>query len=530
MRVLLVNPLFPYTYWGFQHALRYTRKRAALPPLGLITLAALLPDDWKLRLIDLNVRSLRDADLRWADVVLVGGMRIQAESLHQVLARARALGRRTVVGGPAASSAPDDFSDADIVFCGEAEGRIDQLTEAIDDVRPEPVVVAAPAERPEITGSPLPRYDLLDFDRYGSTSVQYSRGCPFNCEFCDIIKLFGRRPRVKSNSQVLAEFDELYRLGHRGSVFFVDDNFIGNKPAVKKLLPELQAWQEERGYPFELYTEASVNLASDEALLASMVAAGFASVFLGIETPSPEALGGAGKKQNLKVDLTEAVDRITRAGIEVFGGFIVGFDQDDERAFDVQHGFLSSSPIPLAMVGLLNAMPGTALWQRLEREGRLRHDFSGNQFDRPNFEPTMDEETLLEGYADLMRKLYSPDEYYQRCLAYIDRAVPPPGIRRGAWRWVPTLLRACFGVGFLHGRRRHYWKLLYHSLRHAPHTFAWAVGHAVMGEHMIRYTHENLVPALEQALADVRAQRAADAAPGAADAAPGAADAAADAA
>jgi len=508
MRILLVNPQFPITYWGFQYALSYTKKKAALPPLGLLTLAALLPESWELRLVDLNVRKLRNSHIKWADVVFVGGMRIQSESMHEVTARAHALGRRVVAGGAACATAPEEYLDADIVFSGEAEGRIDSLVEALQNRSEESVVLPAAAERPDITTSPVPRYDLLELKKYGSISLQYSRGSPFNCEFCDIIEMFGRRPRVKTEDQILAEMNALYDVGWRGSVFFVDDNFIGNKPAVKKLLPRLAAWQKERGHPYELYTEASVNLAADDKLLAGMVQAGFECVFLGIETPSLEALEGAGKKQNLRFDLSEAIDHITRAGIEVYGGFIVGFDEDDAQAIELQRQFIAGSPIPLAMVGLLNALPGTQLWRRMKREGRLRDGFSGNQFDRPNFDPALDEETLLQCYADLMNSLYSPEEYYKRCEAYIERVPRVPGQRKNTWKWMPALLRICIGVGVLKPWRRHFWRLFFKTYREAPHAFAWAMGHAAMGEHMIRYTREHVEREIEGALVEIRAEKA----------------------
>ncbi|MBW2162289.1 MAG: B12-binding domain-containing radical SAM protein, partial [Deltaproteobacteria bacterium] len=317
MKALLVYPRFPTTYWGFQYGLSLAGKKAALPPLGLITLAAQLPASWELRLRDLNIQPLEDADLEWADAVLVGGMRVQMPSMHEVIARAKRLGRRTVVGGPAPSTAPEEFENADVVFQGEAEGRIDALVSAIESEGQQRVLDSV--DRPDTSLAPVPRYDLLELRHYASMSIQYSRGCPFHCEFCDVIELFGKVPRVKSPQQITAELAALHDIGYRGTIFFVDDNFIGNRRMVKEFLPELTQWQRERGYPFELYTEASVNLASDESLVTGMVEAGFSSVFLGIESPSADALREAGKKQNLKMDLGEVVDRLTRVGLEVMG-------------------------------------------------------------------------------------------------------------------------------------------------------------------------------------------------------------------
>jgi radical SAM superfamily enzyme YgiQ (UPF0313 family) len=308
---------------------------------------------------------------------------------------------------------------------------------------------------------------------------------------------------VKSPQQIIAELAALHDIGYRGTIFFVDDNFIGNRRRVKEFLPELTQWQRERGYPFELYTEASVNLASDEALVAAMVEAGFSSVFLGIESPSIDALLEAGKKQNLKMDLGEVVDRLTRVGLEVMGGFIVGFDSDTDEVFEAQRAFLSQIPIPLAMVGMLTALPGAQLSRRLEREGRLRARSTGDQFGRPNFEPSMNERALLNGYADLMRELYTADGYYDRCEAYLDRATAPLGRRRINMSDLLTVLRTSFKVGLIGSGRKRYWRLLVRAFRRTPRFVPWAVGKGIMGEHMIRYTLRDVLPRLERAIEDL---------------------------
>ncbi|MCA9664992.1 MAG: B12-binding domain-containing radical SAM protein [Myxococcales bacterium] len=520
MRILLVYPQFPLSYWGFQHSMKLVGKAASLPPLGLLTVAALLPARWSLRCVDLNVEPLTDQQLLWADQVFISGMRIQAQSMHEIIARARALGRPTVVGGPAASTAPEDYLDADLVFSGEAEGRIDALVRAMSGesvprdriLRPCAATAggtsrAADRTRPALDQSPTPRFDLVDLSRYTSASVQFSRGCPFNCEFCDIIEIYGRRPRVKTAAQVLAELDRLYALGFRRSVFIVDDNFIGNRAAARGLLAALGRWQRTHGYPFELYTEASVNLATDAQMVRDMVEAGFSAVFLGIETPDAESLASAQKVQNTIVDLRVAVDTLTSAGLEVMGGFIVGFDTDTAAAFDAQREFIASVPVPLAMVGLLSALPGTQLWRRLEREGRLRHDFNGDQLERPNFEPVMDEEALLRGYAELLAEIYSPRAYYARCRAYVERAPATPGRKRTGWQHAAALVRATLKIGLRGPARREYWRLFAYCVLHARHAFAGAIGHAIMGEHMIRYTREEVLPRIERALRELRAER-----------------------
>ena len=512
MNVLIVYPLFPVTYWGFQHGLRLAGKRASLPPLGLATVAALLPEGCRARLVDLNVRALRDGDLRWADVVLTGGLLIQVESLLEVVARARAFRRPVAVGGPAPTTSPELFGDANVVFRGEAEGRIAELLQALARGPDDHVVLDAPARFPEMTTVPVPRYDLLDLSQYVSVSLQYSRGCPFQCEFCDVIEIFGRRPRVKTPAQIIAELEAIHRLGYRGTVFFVDDNFIGNKAAVKRLLPVVRDWQRKHGRPFQFYTEASVDLASDPALLRELVDAGFSSVFLGIETPSVKALAQAGKTQNLRLDLSEAVDRITRAGLEVMGGFIVGFDSDDPGIFAQQREFLARQPIPLAMVGILTALPGTALWRRLAAEGRLRERSNGDPFSRPNFAPKMDERELLRGYAELMEWLYSPEAYYGRCAARLERAGPLPAAGSLSLDAVLALLRTVWYVGIRGSSRRLFWGLMAQAVRRGRGRLREAVVHAVQGEHLIRYTREQVLPRMACALAAVSADEAAPAA------------------
>jgi radical SAM superfamily enzyme YgiQ (UPF0313 family) len=505
MNALLVQPLAPKTYWGFQYAVGIVGKGAPHPPLGLATLAALLPKDWKLRIADLNVAPLHDADLEWADAVLITGMLVHKASMHEVIARARKVGVRTVVGGPGASTRPEEFDDADHVFTGEAEGRLDALVAALEKGEG-PHVLSPPGDaKPDMAIARVPRFDLLARSRYTSMSVQYSRGCPFQCEFCDIIELYGRSPRTKTPAQVLEEFDALHALGWRGSIFVVDDNFIGNRKEAAKLLPEIARWQREHKRPFELYTEASVDLASLPALVDSMVDAGFTTVFLGIETPSKESLKLTRKLQNLKLPLQDSVLRLTHAGLEVYAGFIVGFDSDGEHIFEVQREFISSLPIAAAMIGLLTALPNTALWRRLEKEGRLRTDATGDQFGRPNFDPSLDERTLLEGYRDLLAALYEPAAFYARC----EKLVAEIGRGRSralSLRDVAMFIRILVGLGLRSPRRRHFWRLLFKAARR-PQAFAKAMSIAVAGEHMIRYTHEDVLPRIDRALADLAAER-----------------------
>jgi radical SAM superfamily enzyme YgiQ (UPF0313 family) len=366
--------------------------------------------------------------------------------------------------------------------------------------------VLSPPEtrRPDLRTSPVPRFDLLDLRSYASLSVQASRGCPFQCEFCDIIEVFGRVPRLKTPDQLLAEMEELWRLGARGSLFFVDDNFIGNRREVAKLLPRIAAWQDAHGRPFDLYTEASLDLANEPALVEAMVAAGFSAVFIGIETPSAAALESAGKRQNLRLDPAQAVARLNAAGLEVFAGFILGFDTDGADIFDRQIELVSGLPMPRAMVGLLSALPGTALWRRLAREGRLREETNGDQFGRPNFVPAMPEQTLLAGYRRVLATLYSAEGYYARCHRYLDEVrFPVGGLRRG---WLRSLVRAVWRIGILGPRRGQFWRLVASGLRHGAAGLSHAVLLSILGEHLIRYTYEVVLPRLDGSLAAARAE------------------------
>jgi radical SAM superfamily enzyme YgiQ (UPF0313 family) len=508
MRALLVQAATPPTYWGYQHSLPFIRKKATLPPLGLATLAAHLPAHWEIRIRDLHLDPLSDADIQWADAVLVSGMIVQARSMRGALERARRFGKRTVVGGPAPTTSPDAFPEADHVFLGEAEGRLDMLVAALESPGTSAPRVLSPAGegRPDLAQARVPRFDLVDLGAYATFAIQVSRGCPFNCEFCDIIEIFGRKPRVKSAAQVLAEMDALLRLGARGPLFFVDDNFIGNRKAIAKILTEVAAWQRAHRTPFDLHTEASLDLATEPELLQAMVDAGFSAVFVGIETPNPESLLEAHKNQNLRMDPAEGVRTLARAGLEVFAGFIVGFDHDGDDIFDRQIEFISSLPIPRAMAGILTALPGTQLWRRLEKEGRLRTDCSGDQFDRTNFKTAMDEEKLIAGYRRLLATIYSEEGYFARCARQLaESPTHEAALRPGSFG---TFARVLWRIGIVGERRRWFWRLVRQALRIGTlPAFAKAVTFSVLGEHMIRYTREEVLPRLDARLAEMRAER-----------------------
>jgi radical SAM superfamily enzyme YgiQ (UPF0313 family) len=502
MRVLCVYPSFPKTYWGAEYSLALTGKKSMLPPLGLLTVAALLPPGWLVRLCDLNLRPLDPADLEWADVVFISGMLIQRDSLHAVARAARARGKPVVAGGAYASTSPDALApEVDCVVVGEAESLMPELVAALERGSLPPRLEAP--EYPDVKTVPVPRYDLLEIAAYQSIGVQWSRGCPFNCEFCDIIEIFGRRARTKTPAQLLAELDAIYATGFRGSVFVVDDNFIGNKIEARRLLGPLAAWMRAHGDPFYLYTEASLNLATDDALVDAMVAAGFSTIFIGIETPSEEALRHTQKLQNTTVDAEAAVRKLTARGLEVMAGFIIGFDTDDAAAIERQRMWIARSAIPLAMVGILIALPGTQLERRLAREGRLLYDSGGDNFMRTNFVTTLDEVTLLEGYARLLAEIYSPEGFYARALRSLELCPVDPSPFRFSLEVVLTCLaRSLWWQGVRGRHRAAYWRFLARALWRTPRRVSRAVGMAINAEHMIRYTEEEVLPRLRASLAE----------------------------
>lgn len=486
MKVLLVYPSIPDTFWSFKHIMKFIRKRAAHVPLGLLTVGAMLPKDWDLRLVDMNVESLTDDQIQWADMVFMGAMVVQRESAQEVVTRAHSLDKKVVAGGPLFSSAWQDFPEIDHFVLNEAEVTLKPFLEDLATGNPQRVY--ATDEKPDITRTPLPRWDLIKMSYYASMSVQYSRGCPYDCEFCDIVNLNGRKPRVKSNDQMLGELQLLHDLGWRGRCFIVDDNFIGNRVKVKSFLRDLIPWQEARRYPFSLYTEASVNLAQDQELMNLMTSGGFDSVFLGLETPAEECLVECGKHQNRSMDMVEAVKTIQRNGMEVMGGFIIGFDNDPPNIFERQVNFIQDSGVVKAMIGLLNAIPGTRLYQRLKEEGRILDRCTGDNCDGSlNFVPKMDAQIVKDGYLAVLNYIYSPKEYYDRVLEFLKDYKPT---RRKPMRMVE--IRAFFNsilyLGILEkGKSKfYYWKLLIKAFLFHRNSFGEAVSSAIFGYHFRR--------------------------------------------
>jgi radical SAM superfamily enzyme YgiQ (UPF0313 family) len=484
MNILLVNPEFPETYWSFRHALPFEGKRCVFPPLGLLTVSSLLPVACNRRLVDLNIEQLSTASLKWADMVFVTGMLVQKKSLHEVVKRAKELGKTVVLGGPYVTSTIEKLPHADHLFQGEAETTLPQFFKDLD--RGEAKRIYKATERPPMSISPIPDFRIADLRRYSCMSIQYSRGCPFSCEFCDIIEIYGRVPRTKSNHQLLTEFEDLKKLGWRGPVFIVDDNFIGNKKNVRQLLPDVIEWQKQNDNPFSLLTEASINLADDADLLDNMRSAGFRRVFLGIETPVEESLKEAQKSQN-RGNMLDSVKKIQSYGLEVMAGFIVGFDNDPEDIFERQIEFIRESAIPLAMVGMLNALPDTQLWKRLEREGRLLgEDASGNNtVSTLNFITRMDEARLIAGYQTIMKTIYKPREYYERALASLRRTAnfKPEPTPYNLLEEIKAFARLVLRLGVLDAERREFWRFFIQAIRKHHDRMTESLRLAAMGYH-----------------------------------------------
>ena len=482
MNILLVYPEFPDTFWSFKHALQFVGKRSALPPLGLLTVAAMLPPEWSLRLVDTNVRGLTEKDLAWADCAFISAMVVQRESARRIVAQCKAAGLRVVAGGPLFNSEHEQFATVDHFVLNEAELTLPPFLADLAQGRPQRIYSSA--QFAALRQTPMPLWRLLDLKRYGSMSIQFSRGCPFNCDFCNVTALLGHRVRIKSASQIIAELDSLYALGWRGSVFFVDDNFIGNKQFLKSdLLPALIDWRRHKtGNVF--YTEASINLADDQPLMDMMVAAGFNKVFIGIETPDESCLAECSKGQNGNRDLVADVQRIQRAGLQVQGGFIVGFDHDQPSIFQRQIDFIQRSGIVTAMVGLLQAPAGTRLYTRMAQEGRLCAEGSGDNVDgTTNIVTAMSLETLQAGYRRILDHIYSPEPYYRRLRTFL-REYRPPRVRGDLQiSHVLALLRSFYVLGIVGQERFHYWKLLLWTQFRRPRLLPDAIILAIYGYH-----------------------------------------------
>ncbi len=484
MKILLVYPEFPVTFWSFKYALKFISKKAAEPPLGLLTVASMLPNEWETKLVDLNVSPLKDKDLRWADLVFISAMAIQRESVNEIINRCKEKGVKIVAGGSLFTSEFEEFDEIDHLVLKEGEITLPLFLEDVKHGTPKHIYTSS--NWADVSKTPIPKWDLIDMKYYANMDVQYSRGCPYSCDFCDITLLFGRKPRTKSTEQILAELESLYLHGWRGPVFFVDDNFIGNKSKLKKeVLPAIIEWMKKRKYPFSFNTQISVNLADDDELMKLMSKAGFNSVFVGIETPNEDSLLECNKTQNRKRDLVKSIKRIYKFGMRVNGGFIVGFDNDPISIFNQQIEFIKNSKIIVAMVGLLNAPRGTKLYRRLKSENRLIKAISGDNTDfSMNFIPKIDYYILIKGYKTILESIYSPKYYYERVTEFLQEYIPPTR-RSGRFRMsdAGAFCKSIIYLGIIGKERIYYWRLFFSTLLKRPRLFPDAITFAIYGFH-----------------------------------------------
>jgi len=485
VRVLLIQPHYPDSFWSFRHALRFISKKAAVPPLGLITVSAMLPKTWDKRLVDLNITPLKTSDLLWADYVFITAMSIQKESVEKVIEACVKYQVKIVAGGPLFAQEYDNYPQIDHFILNEAEITLpfflDDLQKGITPER-----VYKTPKYADLSETPIPDYHLLSRKHYAFMNIQVSRGCPFACDFCEITSLLGHKVRMKETHQILKELETLYNLNWRGPVFVVDDNFIGNKMEIKNdLLPALKNWMQKHKYPFTFNTQTSINLADDEDLLTLMIESGFNSVFIGIETPLEESLNECNKVQNNNRNLLQSVKKIQRAGILVAGGFIVGFDNDSPSVFQKQIDFIQQSGIVSAMVGLLNAPKNTKLYKRLESEKRLSFEATGNNTDLSmNFIPIMPQQELIQGYQKIIANIYSIKPYYKRIRVVLSN-YKPSNIKsaRLNYRALKGFIKSIIIIGIINKGRREYWKLIFWTLFKRPKSIVDAIEYAVYGHH-----------------------------------------------
>jgi radical SAM superfamily enzyme YgiQ (UPF0313 family) len=494
MRVLLVYPQYPDTFWSFKHALKFVSKKAAFPPLGLLTIAAMLPRAWDKKLIDLNVTNLSDKDIEWADYVFISAMAVQKDSVKNIIRRCQKLGTKIVAGGPLFTTGHEEFDEVDHFVLNEAEITLPLF---LEDLRNEQTKHIYTSDRwADVKETPLPSWELIDVKKYSAMSIQYSRGCPFDCEFCDIVVLNGHTPRTKGAGQLLKELDEFYNRGWRSSVFIVDDNFIGNKKKLKaEILPAIIEWMKKRKKPFSLFTEASINLADDEELMRLMVKANFNMVFVGIETTNEDSLAECSKMQNRNRDLVAAVKKLQNHGLQVQGGFILGFDNDPPAIFENLIGFIQKSGIVTAMVGLLNAPRGTRLYRRLKEEKRLLSDFTGDNTDcTMNFVPRMEYKSLINGYKKVIDTIYSPKQYYERIKTFL-KEYKPIGAKvvSPQFEHVKAFIKSVWFLGIIGKGRQYYWKLLAWTLARRPQSFSMSVVLAIYGFHFRKVVEKYIV-------------------------------------
>ncbi|MGB3491142.1 MAG: B12-binding domain-containing radical SAM protein [Elainellaceae cyanobacterium] len=492
MRALLVYPLFPKTFWSYEKILELINRKVLLPPLGLVTVAAILPQDWEFKLVDRNIRAVTDEEWAWADIVIISAMIVQKDDILVQIQEAKRWGKPVAVGGPYPTSMPQEMRAAgvDYLILDEGEITLPMFVEALDRGETSGEFTSN-GEKPPVTETPIPRYDLLERSAYDSMSIQFSRGCPFQCEFCDIIVLYGRKPRTKTPGQLIAELQYLYDLGWRGGVFMVDDNFIGNKRNVKLLLNELKVWQKDHGYPFRFDTEASLDLAEDDEMIDLMLECNFAAVFMGIETPDADSLQLTKKFQNTRSPLLESIDKVTKAGLRVIAGFIIGFDGEKPGAGQRIVEFSEVTGIPTTTFAMLQALPHTALWHRLEKEGRLRaKDGNINQTTLMNFVPTRPVEDIALEYVEAFRQLYEAEQYLDRVYRYFLKLGAPrvkPKPKLPEWVVVKALLLVFWRQGVKRKTRWKFWHHLVMMLIKNPAVVEQYVTVCAHNEHFLEY-------------------------------------------
>lgn len=512
MQILLVYPQFPQTFWSFDKILKLINRQVLMPPLGLVTVAAILPQEWEFKLVDRNIRPVTEAEWEWADIVILSAMIVQKQDFLAQIREAKWRGKRVAVGGPYPTSVPlaAQTAGTDYLILDEGEITLPMFVKAIEQGKAQDIF-RANGDKPDLNQTPIPRFDLLELDAYDSMSVQFSRGCPFQCEFCDIIVLYGRKPRTKTPAQLLAELDTLYELGWRRSIFLVDDNFIGNKRNVKLFLKELKIWIGEHQYPFTFNTEASVDLANDPELINLMMECNFNAVFLGIETPDEESLALTKKFQNTRGSLVEAVKTINKAGLRVMAGFIIGFDGEKTGAGERIIRFVEQTAIPTAMFGILQALPDTALWHRLVKEGRLRSDRgNGNQFALMNFIPTRPPEEIAREYVEAFCTLYDAERFLERTYRHFLIMAPPKGkapFKMPSLAELRALLIVCWRQGLKRKTRWQFWHHLFSMLKHNPGVWDHYISVCAQNEHFLDY-RQIVRDQIEGQLAEFSAQEA----------------------
>jgi len=493
MNILLVYPQYPDTFWSFKHALKFISKKAVNPPLGLITISSMLPESWHKKLIDLNIESLKKKDILWADYVFISAMNVQSKSVNEIIDICKSLNKKIVAGGPLFTEEPDNFPKVDHFVLNEAEITLPEFI--YDLIYGVPKRMYQSEKFADLNDSPIPDYSLVKISKYNTLNIQYTRGCPFNCEFCDITALFGHKVRAKSTKQIINELETIYKIGWQKNIFFVDDNFIGNKKVLKNdLLPAIIEWMESKNHPFTFSTEASINLSDDDELMDLMTRAGFSDVFIGIETTEEASLSECGKSQNKNRNLVYSVRKIQKQGIEVSGGFILGFDNDSLSVFQKQIDFIQETGIIAAMVGLLNAPKKTRLYKRLKDEGRITNEISGNNMDFSlNFIPKMDKKTLMDGYKKVINGIYGGKEYYKRVLNFVKRFTPNKRHKEKITiRHIVAFLRSVLRLGIFDHYRKQYWKLFFWSFFNRRKLVPLAITYSIYGYHFRKVFKEVL--------------------------------------